>query len=64
VFLGDAELIVDQLGDVEPWATIREALEDSNTAWRASHPGFRTALDRGTWKPQKHRRARRRWVVQ
>ena len=34
-----------KLGDAEPWATIRDSLEDIVTAWRATHPGFRTAFD-------------------
>jgi hypothetical protein len=45
VFLGDLEDIGPKLGDAEPWATIREALEDVAEAWHASHPGIRTRRD-------------------
>ena len=52
-----------KLGDAEPWATIRDSLEDIVTVWRATHPGFRTAFDRGTWTARQ-RRPRRRKVVE
>jgi len=46
VFIGDAEAVAADLGDEEPWGTIRAALEDIIAAWRAAHPGWRTTHDR------------------
>ena len=54
VFLGDLEDIAPELGDTEPWSTIREALEDVAKAWHLSRPGLRTRRDYAaralTWK--------------
>lgn len=47
VLIGDLEPIAGRLADdTEPWATIRAALLDVLAAWRADHPGWRTAFDR------------------